>query len=132
MLRVDCIASLGDHLVRTTLDYYSSEPLAIYITFDCGVRDTRWRVGRDLLIAGMTSIDYVGDGDVRLRRIDADGKWPLEDQVDLHLSSPGGEAFLLIPLADLSRFVGRTLVEIPLGDEQVDPNELLSRVFSAA
>jgi hypothetical protein len=132
MFRAHCTASLGNHPVKTTLGYHSAEPLAIYITFDCEVRGTTWRVSRDLVIAGMTSIDYVGDGDVRLRRIAADGTWPLVDQVDLHLSSPGGEAFLLIPLADLSRFVGRTLVEMPLGDEQVDTNKLLTNVLSAA
>lgn len=132
MFTAHCIAKLDEHQVKTTLDYYSSDPLAIYITFDCGNHDTTWGIARDLVIAGLTSSDYVGEGDVMLRRIEADGTWLMEDQIDLHLSCPSGEAFLLIPLIDVSRFVGRTLVEMPIGDEQVAMDEQLASVLSAA
>lgn len=133
MFTAHCTAKLNEYgyPVAMTLDYYSSDPLAIYITFHCGTRPPTWSIARDLVICGLSSVEYVGAGDVRLRRIEADGTSLTEDQIDLHLSCLGGEASLLIPLIDLSRFVGRTLVETPLGDEQVDMDELLSSMLRA-
>lgn len=131
-MRKNCIAKHDERRVKTTLDYDESDPLAISITFHCGTRPPTWGIARDLMIAGLTSSEYVGEGDIRLRRIEADGTWLTQDQVELHLSCPNGEAFLLIPLIDLSRFLGRTLVKTPLGAEQADADELLTDVFKVS
>ncbi len=109
-----------DVKVATLLDYNGFDPFAIKLEFSAKNGPVEWRISRDLLLAGMTSEErFVGEGDVKVQRVRTEDR----DELAMLLSSPSGEAFLLFDLVDISRFVGKTLVEMPLGDELLVESE---------
>jgi hypothetical protein len=110
--------------VPVTLEYRREDPFAVAMVFGVSARTgrvMRWVFGRELLIAGLVASDMVGDGDVKLGR-------GSDEYLVIQLASPSGEATLLFPLAEVSRFVGQVLVEVPLGLEPVDENELVDEL----
>lgn len=97
--------------IRTRLEYLRSDPYAVHVEFTTGKKTTtEWTFARDLLVAALTSPAWVGDGDIRLCRMD-------DDHLALRLESPSGRASFLLGLLAVSGFVGKTLVAVPLGDE---------------
>lgn len=116
---------VGGGLVEVRMDYYSTDPLALHLTFIQHNNEhvARWQLSRDLVVQGMASTLPVGEGDVQVVRGTEPGVLD-EDMLEIALTAPGGVALLLLPLVDVSRFVGRTLVEMPLGDELVDTSAL--------
>lgn len=117
---------IGGGFAETRADYFSADPLVLHMEFtqhyDGAV--IRWQFGRDLLLTGMTSTEWIGQGDVQVARGEQIGGLG-EDVLQIALDTPSGRGVLLLPLVDLSRFLGRTLVEMPLGDELVDTDGLL-------
>lgn len=106
--------------VPTRLDYTSFDPLAVHMQMHTGPAYINWQFSRDLLIAGLTSDTWVGEGDVAICRGD-------EDFLALHLSVDGKAATLLLRLVDVSQFLARSLLEMPIGDELI-PTDLLETV----
>lgn len=121
---------LGGGLAETRVDYFSADPLVLHVEFSAhyGGMPIRWQFGRELILTGMCSDTWVGLGDVQVRR--GEQREVLGDEVvEIALSTPSGNAVLLLPLVDLSRFVGRTLVEMPLGDELIPTDDLATSEF---
>ena len=100
-------------------DYTSLDPLAVHLQLHTGPCYIDWQFSRDLLLAGLTSEEWTGEGDVCVRRGD-------EDFVAIHLDVDGQAATLLFKLVDVSQFLARSLLEMPIGDEQVDTDLLAS------
>ncbi len=98
-------------------DYSSMDPLAVHLQLHTGPAYVDWQFSRDLLLAGMTADEWVGQGDVRVRRGD-------EDFVAIYLDVDGQAATLLFRLVDVSQFIARSLLEMPIGDEQIDTDLL--------
>lgn len=122
---------LGGGLAEVRADYFSTDPLVLHLEFTShhDGRVIRWQFGRDLLMAGMCSTDWCGLGDVQVRR--GEQREVLADEVvEIALSTPSGNAVLLLPLVDFTRFLGRTLVEMPLGDEVIEGDELATSEFA--
>lgn len=100
-------------------DYTSFDPFAIHLQFHMGGKAlANWALSRDLLLAGMCSPTWVGEGDVQVCR-------PDDANLVIRLSSPTGTATHTFLLDQVSRFLGQTLMETPVGDEQMDTTGLL-------
>ena len=98
-------------------DYTSMDPLAVHLQLHTGPCYIDWQFSRDLLLAGMTSDEWIGEGDVRVRRGD-------DDFVAIHLEVDGQAATLLFKLIDVSQFLARSILEMPIGDEVIDTDLL--------
>lgn len=99
-------------------DYTSFDPYSLHLQLDVPTKGyIDWEFGRELVLVGLTSTDWVGEGDVKVCRAD-------EDILAIRLSSPSGMATLLFPLTTMSRFIGRTILEMPIGDELIDTDWL--------
>lgn len=101
-----------DREVSTRLDYTSFDPYSVHLQFQDKGRYIEWEVARDLLLAGMFVPTWFGLSDVQVCRVN-------DAEMGLRLESPSGEATFLLPLVDVSRFLGRTMLETPIGDELV-------------
>ncbi|MGA8115473.1 MAG: SsgA family sporulation/cell division regulator [Actinocatenispora sp.] len=100
--------------VRSSLRYDPADPYAVHVLFhpDAGDGDpVGWSFARDLLVSGLS--EATGIGDVRV--------WPWSTPrgavVALALSSPDGNALFEVPRTILARFLRRTFVVVPRGEE---------------
>ncbi len=100
--------------VRSSLRYDPADPYAVHVLFhpDNGEGEpVGWSFARDLLVAGLS--EATGIGDVRV--------WPWSTPrgpvVALALSSPDGNALFEVPRTVLARFLRRTFVAVPRGEE---------------
>ncbi|NEY32829.1 SsgA family sporulation/cell division regulator [Streptomyces sp. PRKS01-65] len=103
--------------VPALLGYRTDDPYAVHLTFHIDSdRPVHWTFARDLLVEGV--FRPCGQGDVRV--------WPAQDGgrgvVLLALSSPGGDALLQAPAAQLSAWLERTLRVVPPGSEGSRPD----------
>ncbi len=106
--------------VTASLQYDTTDPYAVHVTFHAGGRgeDTRvvWTFARQLILDGLEA--PAGMGDVRV--------WPSSDNdgktVALALCSPSGEALFQVPRDALTSFLRRTVVEVPIGFEEQHMN----------
>ena len=98
--------------VPARLSYRSDDPFAVHVAFhinsECPVH---WTFARELLVEGV--FRPCGHGDVRV--------WPTKSEgrsvVLMALSSPGGDALLEVPAAQVSAWLERTLRAVPPGTE---------------
>jgi hypothetical protein len=98
--------------VPARLSYFSDDPYAVHITFHIGSEQpVSWTFARDLLVEGV--FRPCGHGDVRVWPTKAAGR----SVVLMALSSPGGDALLEAPAAQVSAWVERTLRVVPPGRE---------------
>lgn len=99
----------GAHLrLSVLMRWSSSDPLAVTFKFT----DREWLLSRDLLAEGM---DFpTGIGDVLLCPAESDS-----EHLRLYLSSPTGNAELLVPTYDLGMFLAETFTEMPSGLEVI-------------
>ncbi len=109
-------------VLRATLRYEPSDPLAVEATFRAADESISWVLGRDLLSAGLVA--EVGEGDVRVWPAgwgSHDAVAPDEDGgpalVMIELSSPDGRATLAVGADDLQAFLARTFEVVPQGAE---------------
>ncbi|MPY63789.1 SsgA family sporulation/cell division regulator [Streptomyces spongiae] len=98
--------------VQARLGYRSDDPYAVHVAFHINSdHPVHWTFARELLIEGVFRPS--GHGDVRV--------WPTKAQgrsvVLIALSSPGGDALLEAPAAQVSAWLERTLRAVPPGDE---------------
>lgn len=96
--------------VPVVLSYSPLEPWSLHLRFLLP-KWVHWVISRDLVLAGLTSEQWVGCGDVLLSR-------PDDSHLLMGLHTPSGEATLTLPLPMVSRFVGHTLLDTPIGHEQ--------------
>lgn len=101
--------------VQARFRYDPTDPYAVHVTFhtEPDPQTTTWTFARELLATGIDQ--PAGLGDVRIWP----SPWltPLGDRVNLALASPDGEAQLDLPRAALHRFLRRTYVIVPRGQE---------------
>jgi hypothetical protein len=115
--------------VRASLRYDPADPYAVHILFhaeSAGGEPVGWSFARDLLMTGLD--EPAGIGDVRV--------WPWTtprgDFVALALSSPDGNALFEMPRGVLVRFLRRTCVVVPQGQEaeQLDVDATVTRLLA--
>jgi hypothetical protein len=114
--------------VAALLGYRTDDPYAVHITFHIDSdRPVHWTFARELLVEGV--FRPCGHGDVRVWPAKAGGR----SVVLMALSSPGGDALLQAPAAQVSAWLERTLRVVPPGSEGGQPGlddglaELLAR-----
>lgn len=99
-----------------SLYYSSGDPYAVRIAFHVGLDEpVEWTFGRDLLACGAESA--TGLGDVKA--------WPSAQSasglsgtvLNLHLTSPYGEALFEAPAREVTDFLARTYQVVPQGGE---------------
>lgn len=108
----------SDIEIQVTLSYARSVPWAVKATFHA-THAVTWHLSRDLLVAGLTSPDWVGDCDVQFRRRSysaTDGSSC--EEVEVHLHSPNGKSTLKLEALPVSRFLYDTWGIVPIGAEQ--------------
>ncbi|EGX54576.1 regulator [Streptomyces zinciresistens K42] len=98
--------------VPARLTYRGEDPYAVHVVFHVdSERPVHWTFSRDLLVEGV--FRPCGHGDVRV--------WPTKSEgrsvVLVALSSPGGDALLEAPAAQVSAWLERTLRAVPPGTE---------------
>lgn len=108
----------------------NSEPYTVRIVLHADEPTApTWLAGRDLLIAGLVSYTWLGDGPLRLRRmIHPDPEQP--DWYDMHLPDmhlPAEPAGVMVsaPIGGLGTFLAKALSALPVGhehDEQPVPD----------
>ncbi|MFI7297059.1 SsgA family sporulation/cell division regulator [Streptomyces sp. NPDC050121] len=98
--------------VPARLGYRSDDPFAVHVAFHINSEHpVNWTFARELLVEGV--FRPCGHGDVRVWPTKADGR----SLVLMALSSPGGDALLEAPAAQVSAWLERTLRAVPPGTE---------------
>ncbi|GAA3769652.1 SsgA family sporulation/cell division regulator [Streptomyces phyllanthi] len=98
--------------VPARLGYRSDDPYAVRVTFHIDSdRPVQWTFARELLVEGV--FRPCGHGDVRVSPTKVNGR----SVVLITLSSPGGDALLEAPAAQVSAWLERTLRVVPPGTE---------------
>lgn len=91
-----------------------TDPLAVLMICKLsGEQEVVWQFSRDLLDQGTRSLHPVGIGDVRIRMQNTHAA-----ELIVCLRPPEGHADLLLPMVDVSSFLGETFELIPLGGEE--------------
>ncbi|MQA12641.1 MAG: SsgA family sporulation/cell division regulator [Pseudonocardiaceae bacterium] len=98
--------------VVTRWSYSSADPYAVKVAIQGrGKRWVEWIMARDLLVAGLSGPNGIGDVRVRPERTH---DW---DVVLIEICSPDGQALLEVDLDLMQHFVDATLEAVPLGGE---------------
>jgi Streptomyces sporulation and cell division protein, SsgA len=94
-----------------SLRYSASDPYAVRAVFSGDGVEVEWVFARDLLRTGLST--PVGDGDVHV--------WPSwgtgRELLMISLTSPDGQAVLEATADDVRRFLDRTAIVVPDGEE---------------
>ncbi|MFJ8104266.1 SsgA family sporulation/cell division regulator [Streptomyces sp. NPDC096132] len=113
--------------VPALLSYRADDPFAVHVAFHINSEQpVHWTFARELLVEGV--FRPCGHGDVRV--------WPTKVEgrgvVLMALSSPGGDALLEAPAAQVSAWLERTLRVVPPGTEaeQLGLDEGLAELFT--
>jgi hypothetical protein len=125
-IAVDIIATPTEQRyepVRATLRYDSADPYAVEVDFhgEGKAKTVVWRFARELLHDGIRTA--TGDADVQVRPFS-------RHHVLLKLRSHDGAMDLLLPMADVRRFLRHTYRAVPAGREQQDVDTALA-LFAA-
>ncbi|GHE90427.1 sporulation protein SsgA [Streptomyces spiralis] len=98
--------------VPARLGYRTDDPYAVHLDFHVdSAHPVHWTFARELLVEGV--FRPCGNGDVRVWPSKSDGR----SVVLMALRSPGGEALLEAPAAQVSAWLERTLRVVPPGSE---------------
>lgn len=128
-ITVECVDDRGiHHSLDTLLDYRSSDPFAVAMTFSTSEGDLVWTFGRELLARGIVS--PVGEGDVHVApALDLRGN----AMVSIELTSPDGHLVLQARSIDITEFIARSFSVVPDGaeSEHFDVDALISQVLAA-
>ena len=113
--------------LETEFSFDPSDPLAVTAAFLTVAGRVEWTFGRDLLIGGL--YEPTGDGDVHV--------WPCLDNdarsvVIIELCSPDGEALVQARAADMTSFVERMTAAVAPGEEAIDVDGAIARIFAEA
>lgn len=120
MIEFCAVAAAKDGWMYTplsvTLRYDPARPLEIGMVFP----KTTWTFARDLLREGIQMGDGIGDVVI----------CPVQEGVEIQLRSEEGEATLLFRRDDLLDFLAETTEIVPIGEENIDVDELLREAFA--
>jgi len=117
-----CLAPSGRRTtLAATLVYTDADPYAVRVVFHGPHDDVSWLVDRQLLLAGRSVAS--GQGDVLVR--------PGDGIVEICFRSPDGTLETVLPRPDLDAFLVRTTALVPLGEERVDADELLTALLAS-
>ncbi|MFF2328587.1 MULTISPECIES: SsgA family sporulation/cell division regulator [unclassified Streptomyces] len=116
VLSLDIDRILEDGGARQTVPaefrYTPDSPLVVTVVFLVeGISDIVWRIGRDLLHQGMSSLSGVGDVQMWPARLEA------RPTAWLRLASPGMVALFALPVLPLTRWLEDTYGLVPAGTE---------------
>ncbi|NDL56234.1 SsgA family sporulation/cell division regulator [Phytoactinopolyspora mesophila] len=93
--------------------YYPNDPLAVTILFDSrSEAPVRWVFARELLSDGLDR--QAGLGDVSICPVEDEHGLP---SIQIQLSSPDGDAFIVAPAEEVEEFLARTWRAVPPGTE---------------
>lgn len=104
------VTSGQEILIPTRLSYEDTDPFAVSLELELPDETICWQLSRDLLLAGTKVNNWVGEGDVLLRRRD-------DQYLSVHLRSPSGQVTLLLPGETVSDFCHATADWVRLGRE---------------
>lgn len=99
----------GARLLPAEFQYSAHDPIAVTVIFDTGsTSPVHWVFARDVLAGGLDR--QTGIGDISI--------WPVEDEdgtpaIQIRLSSPDGDAYLLAPAEQVEDFLARTWRVVP-------------------
>jgi hypothetical protein len=97
------------------LEYTAADPYAVRLTFHLpGDSPVTWVFGRELLVDGLTGPS--GEGDVRVRPLDAPGRDGVPE-IAILLRAPEGDALLRCAVPPLLTFLDRADRLVPVGEE---------------
>jgi Streptomyces sporulation and cell division protein, SsgA len=103
--------SSGGAPLHVELTYRTNDPFAVTAVFEpVSGYQISWLLSRELLIEGMHV--PVGDGDIRIAPAHGDS-----EQINILLSSPDGQAWLMAYGADITEFLDATFALVARGDE---------------
>lgn len=105
------IAISGDRTYSATFEWSPAEPLILRATFQARGELVDWIFSRELVAAGLCSLRPIGDGDVTVKVADP---WT----ACMHLSTPEGDADVLIPSQELGGFLLETETVVPTGSPE--------------
>ena len=112
-IHLDLIDGMGRSIDLTAgFVFDAADPYAVTLTFYTDGPEVTWSFARDLLATGVR--EPAGSGDVHV--------WPSVDRdggpvTVIELQSPGGQALLQAPTADISSFIQATEKVVPAGQE---------------
>ncbi len=104
---------------QTLWTYSAADPYAIHVILR---GDVHWDIARELLTDGLDK--RAGLGDVQV------WPWvsPRGEFLALALSSPDGRALFEVPRSTVVRFLRRTYLAVPRGQERVDIDAVIRRL----
>lgn len=102
----------GDCGVPSTFRYDPRDPYAVIVGMSLDGCRVEWLMGRELLQDGLS--DVTGEGDVCVHPGFDDKGAPV---VHLELSSPDGDAVLMVPAGELRKFLAASYRSVPAGTE---------------
>ena len=126
-VQIATVEAEQDHNLSAEFRFDAADPWAVTMTLSTVAGPVDWTFARDLLVEGQ--FEPTGDGDVHV--------WPClspsgEAVVIVELDSPSGETLLQFPTRAIQDFVASALATVPLGAEEVDVDEWLTRILDAA
>jgi hypothetical protein len=102
----------GDCAVPGTFRHDPTDPYAVRVGLQIDGCLVEWYMARELLNAGLDDVTGIGDVCVH-PGIDENGR----AVVHLELSSPDGEAVLMMPARELEQFLADSYRSVPAGTE---------------
>ena len=103
--------SSGGAPLHVELSYKAADPYAVTAVFEPAEGyQVSWLLSRDLLAEGLHS--HAGEGDIRVAPATPDG-----EQVNILLSSPDGQAWLMAFGKDIADFLEASYALVPAGEE---------------
>ena len=126
-VQIATVETEQDHDLSAEFRFDAADPWAVTMVLSTVAGPVDWTFARDLLVEGQ--YEPSGDGDVHV--------WPClspsgEAVVIVELDSPSGETLLQFPTRAIQDFVYASLETVPLGAEEVDVDEWVSRILDAA
>jgi hypothetical protein len=126
-VQIATVEAEQDHNLSAEFRFDAADPWAVTMTLSTVAGPVDWTFARDQLVEGQ--FEPTGDGDVHV--------WPClspsgEAVVIVELDSPAGETLLQFPTRAIQDFVASALATVPLGAEEVDVDEWLTRILDAA
>lgn len=106
--------------IPISVTWSSDDPLILQCIFD----GTKWDIGRDLILEGLTSESWTGEGDVRVIASRA--------VLGIKLNTDEGRAYVQMPKHHMQGFLGRVYDIVPLGAEVLDVDGAIGRILEGA
>lgn len=101
-------AEIGDYTVPVNIRYSKRTPHSLFFTFVTDLPVT-WELDREMVRDGLGH--QVGEGDVQIA--------PGIASIHLHLTTPSGEAFVVLPRGAVEEALRKSARMVPYGNEHL-------------